>query len=525
MELDLLLKDGRIVDGTGAPWFRGSIGVKDGTIETVDREQSVDHDATETVDLDGLALSPGFIDLHSHSNLRLFPNPELEPKTMQGITTELLGQDGFSMAPMYREGGAQEWEDHISGLDGRADREWEWGSTTDYFDAIDENGVAPNMAMLVGHGTVRFNVMGMDNRLPDEDELEEMADLVTEALEEGAIGFSTGLIYTPHTNSDTHEVQTLAGRLSEYGRPFVAHIRNEHDDIWEALDEFVDIGDEEGIPLHLSHFKTAGSKQHGRSGRAIELLEAARERGVDITADQYPYRAGSTMLASFLPSWARAEGSEATLEYLRGDREEIRDHLEGGTRTAWEDVFVTSVVTETNEQYVGMSIEEIAEARDEPPAVSVMDILLEEKLEVEHYSYHSIEDDVRNILQYERAAVATDGLLGGEPHPRTYGTYPRVLGTYAREENLFSTEEAIRMMTSLPARVLGLEDKGVISEGKDADLVAFDPRTVSTPATYEEPRQHPEGMPHVLVDGEFVVRDGEHTGATPGTTIRKGVSD
>jgi N-acyl-D-amino-acid deacylase len=521
VSLDLLLEDARIIDGTGAPWFHGSVGIKDGRIETVSREASVGRDAAETVDLDGLSLSPGFIDLHSHSNLRLFPNPELEPKTMQGVTTEILGQDGFSMAPMYREGGAEEWENHLSGLDGRAEREWKWGSTTDYFDAIDQNGVAPNMAMLVGHGTVRYNVVGMDDRLPTDEELEEMADLVTEALEAGAIGFSTGLIYTPHTNSDTHEVQTLASRLADYGRPFVAHIRNERNDIWNALDEFVDIGAEEGIPLHLSHFKTAGSKQHGRSGRAIELLEAARERGVDITADQYPYRAGSTMLASFLPSWARAEGSEATLEYLRNSRSEIRDYLESGTRSPWEDVFVTSVATEANEGYIGMSIEAIAEARDEPPSVTVMDILLEEELEVEQYAYHSIEDDVRNILQYERAAVATDGLLGGEPHPRTYGTYPRVLGHYAREENMFSTEEAIRMMTSLPARVVGLEKKGVISEGKDADLVAFDPVTVGSPATYENPRQFPNGMPHVLVDGEFVVRDSEHTGATPGSTIRK----
>ncbi len=520
MEHELLLTNGRVIDGTGAPWFRGSVGVTDGQITSVVRGEPDGIDADRTVDLDGLALAPGFIDLHSHSNLRLFPDPELEPKTMQGITTEILGQDGFSMAPMYRDGGAEEWEDHLSGLDGRAEREWNWESTADYLDAIDENGVAPNMAMLVGHGTVRFNVMGMESRLPDEDELEEMADLVTEALEQGAIGFSTGLIYTPQTNSDTAEVRTLAARLAAYGRPFVAHIRDEHDDIWAALDEFIDIGADTGVPLHLSHFKTAGEKQHGTSQRAIEHLEAARERGVDITADQYPYRAGSTMLASFLPSWARAGGTEQTLENLRNERSAIRDHLETETRAAWEDVFVTSVATEANESYIGMSVEAIADARGEPAAVSVMDLLLEEKLEVEHYSYHSIEDDVTNILQYERAAVATDGLLGGEPHPRTYGTYPRVLGRYAREKNLFSTEEAVRMMTSLPARVMGLESKGVIREGNDADLVAFDPRTVGSPATYENPRQFPTGLPHVLVNGEFVVRDGEHTGATPGTAIR-----
>ncbi len=523
MTLDLILENCRIIDGTGSPWFRGSVGVKDGKITTVDRRQSPGQDAEETIDLDDLALSPGFVDLHSHSNLRLFPDPELKPKTMQGITTEILGQDGFSMAPMYREGGAQEWENHLSGLDGRAEQEWTWGSTTEYLDAIDDNGVAPNVATLVGHGTVRFNVMGMDDRLPTDEELEEMADMVTNALEEGAIGFSTGLIYTPHTNSDTHEVQTLAGRLADYGRPFVAHIRNERDDIWNALDEFIDIGAEEGIPLHLSHFKVAGEAQHGKSNRAIELIEAARERGVDMTADQYPYRAGSTMLASYLPSWARAEGSETTLEHLRDedDRARIREFLETETRSSWEDVYITSVASEENEAHIGDNIETIAKERGEETSVAVMNLLLEEELEVEHYSYHSIEDDVKNILKYERATVATDGLLGGEPHPRTYGTYPRVLGHFVREENLFSVEEAVRMMTSLPARAMGLQEKGLIRPGMDADLVVFDPQTVNTSATYENPRQYPDGMPHVLVDGEFVVRDGEHTGATPGEAIRQ----
>lgn len=483
----------------------------------------MDLHSKETIDLNGLALSPGFVDLHSHSNLRLFPNPELKPKTGQGITTEILGQDGFSMAPMYREGGAEEWENHLSGLDGRAEQEWTWGSTTEYLDAIEDNGVAPNVATLVGHGTVRFNIMGMDDRLPTDEELEEMADMVTKSLEEGAIGFSTGLVYTPHTSADTNEVQTLASRLADYGRPFVAHIRDEHDDIWNALDEFVDIGSEEGIPLHLSHFKLAGEAQHGKANRAIEFIEAARERGVDMTADQYPYRAGSTMLASYLPSWARAKGSKATLEYLQNedDRARIREHLETGTKTPWEDVYVTSVMSEENEVHIGDNIETIAKERDEPVSVAVMNLLLEEELEIEHYSYHSIEEDVKAILKYERAAVATDGLLGGEPHPRTYGTYPRVLGHFVRKENLFSVEEAVRMMTSLPARAMGLQEKGLIRPGMDADLVVFDPQKVTTPATYENPRQYPDGMPHVLVNGEFVVRDGQHTGATPGETIRK----
>lgn len=520
MTYDILLTDCRIVDGTGAPWFRGAIGISDGRIATISRDQSVSEAAAETVDLDGLVVAPGFIDLHSHSDLRLFAEPELLPKTMQGVTTELLGQDGFSMAPMYKQGGPREWEDHLSGLDGRPERAWTWGSMTEYFDAIEANGVAPNVATLVGHGTVRYNVMGMDLRAPTDTELQEMADLVTEALEDGAAGFSTGLDYMPQVTSDTHELQTLAGRLAAYGRPFVAHIRNQSDDIWNALDEFVDIGAAENIPLHLSHFKLMYAPQHGKTDRAIGLLETARERGVDITADQYPYTAGSTMLAASLPPWARSEGPEETLNYLRSNRRKIQDHLENEIRD-WSNIVITSVASETNERYVGMAMDDIAAERAGTPAEAVVDILLEEQLEVERICYFVAEEDVKEILQYKHASVATDALLGGKPHPRTYGTYPRVLGTYARDQNLFSFEEAVRMMTSLPARIVGLDTKGLIREGMDADLVVFDPQHVGTPATYDEPRQFPWGMPYVLINGTFVVRDSEHTGATPGTVIRQ----
>lgn len=224
MGYETLLKNCRIVDGTGAPWFRGTIGISDGRIETVIRDSTAELAAKQIIDVNDLAVAPGFIDLHSHSDLRLFAEPELYPKTMQGITTEILGQDGFSMAPMYRQGGQAEWEDHLSGLDGRPEREWTWGSLSEYLDAIKDDGVSPNVGTLIGHGTVRYNVMGMDLRSPSESELMEMADLVTEALEDGAVGFSTGLDYMPQIKADTNELQTLAGRLSDYNLSFVAHI-------------------------------------------------------------------------------------------------------------------------------------------------------------------------------------------------------------------------------------------------------------------------------------------------------------
>lgn len=522
MSFELALTNCCIVDGTGSPWFRGSVGIESGRIQRVVCDDSLEQTAERTVDLGGLMLAPGFIDTHSHSDLRLFDEPVLAPKTRQGITTEILGQDGFSMAPLAHEDDPEEWEDHLSGINGRIDGEWTWRTTDEYFDAIDANGIGPNVGMLVGHGTVRYNVMGMADDPAEESELEAMADLVTAALEAGAIGFSTGLIYTPQVNADTEEVQRLAGRLAPYGRPFVAHIRNETDDIWGALDEFVDIGDDEGIPIHLSHFKLALPPQHGKADRAIAILETARERGVDITADQYPYTAGSTMLAEMLPSWVRTDGTDEAVKRLDNadDRGRIRQYIQDRPE-AWENIIITSVATYANEQFEGMAVDDIADLRNQDPATAVMDLLLEERLEVSKITHMLADEDVETILTHKQTNIATDGLFGGKPHPRTYGTYPRVLGHYVREKNLMHLEEAIQMMTSLPARAMGLHQKGLIRPGMDADLVAFDPQRVASPATYENPRQFPEGIAHVLVDGQFVVRDGESTGATPGTVIRK----
>ncbi|MEF8857507.1 MAG: amidohydrolase family protein, partial [Halolamina sp.] len=239
MTVDLLLENARVVDGTGAPWFRGNVAVSDGRIQRVVRGDA-DVDAETTVDIDGNVVCPGFVDTHSHSDLELFADPALAPKIQQGITTEILGQDGFSMAPMYREGGAEEWARHLSGLAGDVDVDWDWDDTTGYLDAVVANGIGPNVATLVGHGTVRFNVLGMADRAPTEDDLAKMASLVDDALEAGAIGFSTGLVYSPQVNATTAEVQRLAAALAPYGRPFVAHIRSEGRWIWAALDEFVD---------------------------------------------------------------------------------------------------------------------------------------------------------------------------------------------------------------------------------------------------------------------------------------------
>lgn len=531
---DTLITNARVVDGTGAPWFEGAVVIADGKLAAVTRESDPAIDAETTIDADGRVVCPGFIDTHSHSDMALFDDPTLAPKVRQGITTEILGQDGFSMAPMYRDGGVDEWSKQLGALAGQSDVAWTWGSVGDYLDAVEANGIGPNVGILVGHGTVRFDQLGMSDRAPTEEELAAMAELVTEGLEDGALGFSTGLIYTPCTYADTDEVRTLASRLEPFGRPFVAHVRSEGRWIWDALDEFVDIGAETNVPLHLSHFKVAGLEQHGTAGRATTLVEVARDRGVDFTAEQYPYTAASTMLSAVLPPWVHADGPEATIRQLSDEatRERIRRDIEEwridgweniGALTGWDGVVVSSVESKDNADVEGMSVAALAERRNVDPVEAVCDLLIDEALAVSAVFHMMAERDVREILTTERVCVGTDGLFGGNPHPRVYGSYPRILGTYVREENLLSLEEAVRKMTSLPARIMGLDHKGIVRPGMDADLVVFDPVRVASRATYEKPRQYPQGIDHVIVGGEPVVRDGELTGETPGVAIRKGV--
>ncbi|MFC7007274.1 N-acyl-D-amino-acid deacylase family protein [Halalkalicoccus salilacus] len=340
MSLELLVENARIVDGTGSPWFRGAVGVTDGTISHVRRAADHGLDAETRIDAGGSVVCPGFIDAHSHSDLELFADPTLAPKTRQGITTEILGQDGFSMAPLYDESAIDGWRERLSGLAGRLDREWGWNSIGEYLDEIERAGLAPNVATLVGHGTVRYEVLGMEDVTPTDADLEEMAGLVREGLEDGAIGLSTGLVYAPQTYSDTEEVSRLVAELEPYGQPFVAHVRSEGRWIWEALDEFIDVGAEHGVPLHISHFKLTGEEQQGKAERLLAQVEIARERGVDLTADQYPYTAGSSMLTSLLPPWVQSQDSTAIRETLADPerREEIRADVEEWRIDGWENV-------------------------------------------------------------------------------------------------------------------------------------------------------------------------------------------
>jgi len=523
---DLKIEGGKVVDGTGSSWYRADIAVTDGRIAAIG---AIASSAERVIDAGGLVVAPGFIDTHSHSDLMLMAEPEARQKIMQGVTTEVVGQDGLGEAPL-RDDVVEDWRRYLSGLNGDPDIDWSWRSFADYLDSLEAAGPATNVASLVGHGNLRLLAMGMEDRPPTPRELEEMKALLAEAMSEGAFGLSTGLIYPPCVYADSDELVELCTVASAHGGLFVVHMRNEGDHLMESIGEVVAVGREARIPVHISHFKASGERNWGMVADALRTLEVARSDGVDVTVDQYPYVAGSTFLSSLLPVWAHEGGTARMLERLRdgATRERVAADMMGerGSRDwgwSWDRVMVTSVRTEGNRRFEGETVEEIAEARRQSPADAIFDLILEEENAVTMVSFSMSEDDVRTVMRSPLQMVCTDGIVLGKPHPRVYGSFPRVLGRYVRE-GVLRLEEAVRKMTSLPAQRFGLLDRGLLRPGMWADITVFNPDTVIDKATYQEPRQFPEGIEYVIVNAEVAVDGGEHTGARAGRVLRHRVT-
>ena len=516
---DVILRGGRVVDGTGNPWFLGDVAVKDGRIAEVGR---VEGDAETVIRLEGETVAPGFIDTHSHSDLFLVSEPHAEAKIMQGVTTEIVGQDGLGEAPI-READVAEWRRYLSGLNVDPDIEWTWRTMGEYLSALEEARPSINVASLVGHGNLRLAAMGMDDRRPDTEELMEMKRLLAESLRDGAIGVSTGLIYAPCVYSDTSELIELCKVTATHGGVFVVHMRNEGDKLLEGIDEVVEVGVASGVHVHVSHFKAGGEANWGKSVYSLERLEKAKARGVQVSFDQYPYTAGSTFLSSLIPAWVHAGGVEKLLERLRDPdiRKKIRqEYTAGRSRTPkWDRLLATNLQTDKNMVHEGKTMKEIAEARGQTEVDSLMDVVLEERNATSMISFTMSEEDITRIMAHPLGTVCTDGLLLGKPHPRAYGAFPRVLGKYVRD-SVLGLEDAVRRVTSHPAQIFGLQDRGLIRLGYMADVTVFDPKTIEDLSTYKDPRRHPRGITHVMVNGVLTVEDGEHTGARAGRIHR-----
>jgi N-acyl-D-amino-acid deacylase len=519
--LDLLVADATVVDGSGSAPFPGSVGVRDDRIARVVRAGAPMPEAVRTIDAAGLAVSPGFVDVHNHSDVVPLVEPWMDSALRMGSTTLVVGNCGASPWPPA---GAPEMATLIGVAP--ADLEMPWPTFDSFLDGIDACGPAVNIAALVGHGAVRQEAMGLQRRAPTPDELARMRRMVAEAMEAGAVGLSTGLIYVPGIYSRTDEVVALAAEVAPFGGVYASHIRGEGRDLFAAVREAIEIGARAGVPAHVSHLKCESSLVWGRADDLLALFD-----GRDATADQYPYTAWASVLWSLLPDWAPVAELPALVRD-GGTRERLVravEHGEPGFQSSVDGVGWDRIVVEStaDARWNGRSIAEIGASMNVEPVDAMFRLLLDEpETAVIGHAMH--EDDVRAIVSRpdvmvasDAAAMSPEGPLGRMPvHPRNYGTFPRVLGRYVRDEGLLTLEAAVRTMTSLPAERFGLHGRGRIVEGAAADLVVFDPATVADAATFERPHAYPVGIGPVVVNGR-VAWDGER-GERAGRVIRRG---
>lgn len=517
MTPDLILKNGLVIDGSGRRAYKADVVIRRSYITTV--EMPGVWSAPEDIDCSGLIVAPGFIDTHSHSDLRVLSEPGLPMKLRQGITLEVFGQDGVSVAPI-RTADQPQVARTLAGLDGRLDRAWDWQSVAEYLAAIERVRPAVDCAYLIPHGAVRLCVMGMEDRKARPDEIAAMQELIRQSMREGALGLSTGLIYPPCCFADTAELIELCKAVAEFDGIFVSHMRSESDYIEDAVAEMIEVGTQSGVRVHISHFKIAGRENWNRIDPLLEKIRAARAQGLRLTADQYPYTAGSTMLGAILPPWAHAGGADATIERLGQPepRARMRAAMLDHARVEWdnfwkwsgpEGIVISDIPSGNHSEYLGRNLAEAARLRHQADALSeeqyvdfALDLLHEERMGVSMISFSQSEDVMRKIICEPYVNVCTDGLLGGKPHPRAYGTYPRILGRYVREEKLLSLEDAVYKMSTLAAETFQLKRYGKIESGMQANLVVFDPNEVIDCATFENSKQYPKGIRHVIVEGQ-----------------------
>lgn len=496
---DLLIRNGRVVDGTGNPWYYADVAVKNGKVAYIGQVKP--SDAKAIIDARGQIVAPGFIDIHTHLEGGIEDLPTADNFLYDGVTTAITGNCGLSRT-------------NLRG----------------YFDSLRTMGISLNMASFIGHNALRYRVMKNAFREPTAREQNEMEALTEQAMKEGAVGLSTGLVYIPGTYAKTPEVVNLAKVSARYNGIYASHMRNEGNQVVASIQEAIQVGREANLPVQISHFKIDSKPLWGTSTRTISLVKEARLAGLDVTVDQYPYTAGSTTLTFILPAWALADSDSIVMARFRDPatrakiRDEMLDNLQKNGRTNYDYAVVANAPMDATLN--GLSVTQINQrmGRKNDAATEIdliLELLLKARMKRIAMVYHLFsEDDVETIMRYPNTMIASDGRIMpfnvGAPHPRYYGTNARVLGHYVREKKIITLEDAIRRMTSLPAQRIGFSDRGLLKPGYAADIVVFDEKTVIDRATFEAPHAYADGFSYVLVNGVPVIENGKHNGQRPG---------
>jgi N-acyl-D-aspartate/D-glutamate deacylase len=528
---DVIIRGGHLIDGTGNPWVKADVGIRDGHIVRIGRLDNVQ--ASHVIDANGQVVTPGFIDMHTHSEYPLLYDGNAQSKIRQGVTTEVVGE-ATSPGPIEGPAVGQAKE-----MLRRYNIDLTWNTLDGYFQRLLKTGTSVNVASYISSCQVRYDVIGYEDRPPTEAELQKMRQLVASTMEQGAFGL-TNAIEATCGYAKTAELIELAKVVSRYDGIYATHVRGEGDSVLDAVSEAIEIGEKANVPVEIFHLKVAGKNNWGRMPEVLALIDSARGRGVDINANQYPYIAANHPMLPLLPPWALEGGVDKTMERLRDVplRSRMKQEIETGLpgwhdnkvqqSGGWQGVVIGGTQTEKNASLAGKTLEELGRIRSKDPANAFFDLLLEEHGQVMCILFMMNEKDVQTAMRSpwldtasDGSSLSTEGLLAaGHPHPRNYGTFPRILGHYVREERVLTLEDAVRRMTSLGAQRLGLKDRGLLREGYWADVVVFDPKYVSDKATFQNPKQYPEGINYVLVNGRIVIDRGNHTGERPGNVLR-----
>ncbi len=520
---DLIIRNGTVIDGIKDEAFKADIGIIGEQIKDVGNLQEAPSKAV--LDATGRIVSPGFIDIHTHTDLELLINPKAESKIRQGVTTELSGNCGGSAFPLK-----QPLPDYEKRMAEEFNIKVDWTDLHGYHAAMARIGMAVNHGTLIGQGTLRSYAMGDEQREPTAIEMDRMKKLVAEAMEQGAFGLSTGLEYTPSGFAETDEIIELCKVTAKYGGFYATHIRSEDKAVLEAVGEAIHIAESAGLPLEIAHFKAVGRTNWWKLPLMIDLIERAAKRGLNVTADRYPYIAFSTGLTIIFPQWAMDGGMEKLLLRLKDER--IRESMKADTLKkvkgyGWDKIVISNIEKEHNKDMIGQNIAEIAAAKHKDPYEFVCDLIIDEGQDVDHVGFGMSEENTETVLRHPLVMLGSDGsslapygpLAKGKPHPRNYGAFPRFLGYYVREKKILPLPKAVKKVTSMPAAKMGLQNRGSLKKGNFADMVIFDPVTISDKATFIDPHQYPSGIDYVIVNGTIVVDHEEHTGKLPGKVL------